>query len=164
MKQIDPMKIIDKYIAQPPVPVYDILRELGLGPEFRSMKNEVSGWIERGDNGRYTVVINSNHASTRQRFTAAHELAHFIYHRDLLGEGVGDNRAYRAEGTPFKNEKIQIRHERQANSVAANILMPKELVYKLKDKGITDTKTMASLFGVSEDAMRIRLGLPKLSE
>jgi hypothetical protein len=163
MKTLDPMTVVTRYMGQTPVPVFDILGELGLGPEFRPLSNDVSGWIERGSDGRYTIVINATHPPTRQRFTAAHELAHFIYHRDLLGNGVGDNRAYRAEGTPFRNDRILPRHERQANSVAANILMPRETIYRLISQDIRDPGTLAERLGVSEDAMRIRLGYPRLA-
>ncbi|WP_158660214.1 ImmA/IrrE family metallo-endopeptidase [Niveispirillum cyanobacteriorum] len=157
------MTVIDRYAAQTPVPIYDILQDLGLGPEFRALDSDISGWIERRDDDRYAIVINANHAETRKRFTAAHELAHFIFHRDLLGDGVGDNRAYRAVNTPFANNQILPVHERQANSVAANILMPKEAVYRLQASGITDPKELAARFRVSEEAMRIRLGVPRVA-
>lgn len=162
MITIDPMKVIERYEGQYPVPIFDILGDLRLGPEFRDLSdNEVSGWIERRSDSSYLVVINRRHALTRQRFTAAHELAHYIYHRDLLGQGVGDNRAYRAQNTPFNNENILPKHERQANSFAANILMPREAVSRLQGHGLSDPRTLAERLGVSEDAMRIRLGMPR---
>ena len=163
MTTIDPMKVIDRYSRRAPVPIFDILEELNLGPEFRSLADHVSGWIERKDDGRYRIVVNNRHALTRQRFTAAHELAHYIYHRDLLGMGVGDNRAYRAENTPLPNPNILAKHERQANSVAANILMPRDMIVHLQAQGISDPRSLAERLSVSEDAMRIRLGLPKLA-
>jgi hypothetical protein len=159
---VNPLTLIDRYSTSIPVPVFQILQELGLGPERRPLDNHVSGWIERRDNGQYGVVINSTHPMTRQRFTAAHELGHFIYHRSLLGAGVGDNRAYRTEGTPLPNSAIRPVHERQANSFAANLLMSRAAIEALRAEGVTSPAALAERLGVSQDAMRIRLGLPRL--
>lgn len=158
----DPLKVIDAYSRSLPVRIFDILTALGLGPEFRVLDNNISGWIEAAPGGSYRVVINQAHSKTRQRFTAAHELGHYIYHRDLLGRGVGDTRAYRSEGSNLENSNITAAHERQANSFAANVLMPKEQISELRRKGVWEPEVLAKNFGVSEDAMRIRLGLPRI--
>jgi hypothetical protein len=156
---VNPLKLAEKYWGDIPVPVFDILTELGLGPEREFLPDDISGWIERRPNGSYGVVVNAAHAPVRQRFTAAHELGHYIYHRDLLGAGTGDTRAYRAEGTRFPNGAIRPVHERQANSFAANLLMPLTSINKLKAEGVTTVAGLADSLGVSQDAMRIRLGL-----
>jgi Zn-dependent peptidase ImmA (M78 family) len=150
----DPIKVIAKHWDSTPVPIDQIIRDIGLSLFHEPMDDNISGYIER-QNGSYRIVVNSNHASTRQRFTAAHELGHYIYHRDLLGEGVGDNRAYRAEGTNKPNPNIRPIHERQANSFAANVLMPR---HRLTDVADESTVILASRFGVSQQAMEIRLG------
>lgn len=150
----DPMKVIAKHWDSTPVPIDEIIRDIGLPLSHEPMADNISGYIERRD-GSYRIVVNANHAKTRQRFTAAHELGHYIYHRDLLGEGVGDNRAYRTEGTDRPNANIRPIHERQANSFAANVLMPRHRLTAVADES---TATLASRFGVSQEAMRIRLG------
>src|ERR1700710_1304831 len=96
MTMLDPLKVIEKYAESVPVPVFAIIEELNLGPSFEFLDENISGWIEREPTGAYGITVNAGHASVRQRFTAAHELGHYIYHRDLLGRGVGDTRAYRA--------------------------------------------------------------------
>jgi hypothetical protein len=158
---IDPLKLADSYSTSFPVPIFEILENFGLGPEFLDMEDNISGWIERKSDGSYYVGINRRHAPVRQRFTAAHELGHYIYHRDLLGAGVGDTRAYRALGTRLPNNAIQPLHERQANSFAANLLMPRRGIAALQANGIVSPEDLAVRFGVSKDAMRIRLGLPR---
>jgi hypothetical protein len=158
---VDPLKLAEKYWNDIPVPVFQILNELGLGPEIRPLPEETSGWIEKMPTESYWVVINSYHHLVRQRFTAAHELGHYIYHRDLLGDGVGDNRAYRQDGTFPQNSAIRPMHERQANSFAANLLMPSHSISALRTKGIVEVADLASSFEVSKDAMRIRLGIPR---
>lgn len=156
MTTLDPMKVIDELWSQTPVPIFEIIERLGMGPVFVPMDDDLSGWIERRSDGSYQIAVNSTHAQTRQRFTAAHELGHYIYHRDLLGEGVGDNRAYRTEGTGRMNANIRPMHERQANSFAANVLMPRHILATITDRSNVDM--LATMFNVSPAAMRIRLG------
>jgi Zn-dependent peptidase ImmA (M78 family) len=156
MTSIDPIKVIEKHWDKTPVRIDEMIIDFGLRLEREPLDDQVSGFIERQADGSYKIVVNSVHPQTRQRFTAAHELGHYIYHRDLLGDGVGDNRAYRAEGTGRTNAKIQPKHERQANSFAANVLMPRHrLTDNIHDQQTSD---LAKKFGVSQDAMRIRLG------
>lgn len=155
---VDPVALVQKHWGDVPVPVMRIIEELGLGPDFESLPDNISGAIKMRPDGNYRIVINSGHHENRQRFTAAHELGHYIYHRDLLGQGVGDTRAYRAEGAGIPNLAIQPMHERQANSFAANLLMPMASIFQVMQQGVQDTKTLADRFGVSEEAMRIRLG------
>lgn len=150
----DPMTVIRQHWDRTPVPIDQIIRDIGLPLFHEPMDDNISGYIER-ENGSYRIVVNASHAPTRQRFTAAHELGHYVYHRDLLGEGVGDNRAYRTEGTDRPNFNIRPIHERQANSFAANVLMPR---HRLVDVANETTAALAARFGVSQAAMRIRLG------
>ena len=153
---MDPMEIIEKNWTETPVPIYDIIQEIGLKLVLVSLDDNISGWIERKNGHKYEIVVNSSHSETRRRFTAAHELAHYIYHRDLLGDGVSDSKAYRSLESKLNNKRITIAHERQANSVAANILMPSHAL-----ANISETENIALLaqkFIVSEQAMRIRLG------
>lgn len=158
---IDPIQLAGRYWSEIPVPVFRILEELGLGPDIQPMDDNISGWIERRDHDAYRVAVNARHAHVRQRFTAAHELGHYIYHRDLLGDGVGDTRAYRQEGTPLQNAAIRPIHERQANSFAANLLMPHPSINLLRAQGIDSVAGLAERLEVSQQAMRIRLGLPR---
>lgn len=148
------MKVIAKHWDNTPVPIDEIIREIGIPLGYEPLADNISGYIER-QNGSYRIVVNSNHAPTRRRFTAAHELGHYVFHRDLLGEGVGDNRAYRTEGTERPNANIRPIHERQANSFAANVLMPR---HRLTNVAHETTQALAERFGVSQEAMRIRLG------
>ena len=157
----DTLSVIRKHWTTAPVPIFKILEELKLGPEYRALPQNISGAIERSSNVGFKVVINQSQSRTRQRFTAAHELGHYVYHRDLLGQGTGDTLAYRAEGTAFPNPNIRVANERQANTFAANVLMPSHLIDALKDAGVTSPAAMADALGVSEEAMKIRLGIAR---
>lgn len=168
-KTADIFDIIKKYWDDAPVDVFEIIRQAGLKLEFQPVENDLSGWVEKEGPGEYSIGVNARHSPARQRFTAAHELGHLIYHRDLIGRGVDDNRLYRSErGGKFYNTNITSSHETQANRFAANLLMPQHLIdrlYKSAEPGQKPTpKDYADFLGVSEDAMRIRLNLPKSSE
>ena len=153
----DVLEIIKKHSQTYPVAIYEIIHEVGLKLDIEELAANVSGYIKR-DGGQYRIAINEGHATSRQRFTAAHELAHYIYHRDLLGAGVDDTVMYRAEGHILPNPSIKPMHERQANTFAANVLMPNALINRLRAQNITAPEQMAAALGVSEAAMRIKLG------
>lgn len=148
------------YTARAPVDVRGLAQSLGIRVVELRLPENISGAIRARNhtNTEYEIVVNSEHSEVRKRFTIAHELGHHIYHRDLLGRGVGDTRAYRAEGTEYPNPHITWREERQANTFAANVLMPEVLVSHYRHLGMSP-RALASKFNVSEQAMRIRLGL-----
>ncbi|AYM62023.1 ImmA/IrrE family metallo-endopeptidase [Agrobacterium fabrum] len=104
----------------------------------------------------FTIKVNKNDSARRQRFTVAHELAHYLLHRDQIGGGIEDDVLYRS--------KLSDSREAQANRLAADLLMPDSLVNEWIDKAqilqVEDTVGfLADKFNVSESAMKIRLGL-----
>lgn len=150
--------IIEKYLSTYPVKLGGLARELGVGGiRVSSMRTGVSGQITK-ENGEYFIRVNRNEARERQRFTIAHELAHFLLHKDVIDrspDGITDNVLYRS-GAP---EQI----EYEANRLAADLVMPMDLIeQKLKDDfgGVVTEATIESLaasFQVSKAAMEIRL-------
>jgi Zn-dependent peptidase ImmA (M78 family) len=98
----------------------------------------------------YAIFVNYTHPRGRQRFTIAHEIAHFVLHRDLIGDGVEDDALYRS--------KLSEWYETQANRMAADILLPAELVRESYSVyGIKSLAGLSTRFDVSGDAIRIRL-------
>lgn len=142
-----------------PVNVSDLAWRLGVELRFRRMPSHISGSIERLEDGRFAITVNAVHRETRQRFTIAHELGHFILHRNRLGSGTNDTKKYRADPEArLYNDRIERRHETEANQFAASILMPEEMVIKFyKSFRPNDAEQMADFFGVSAEAMRYRL-------
>lgn len=144
---------------QVPVRVEELAKTLGINVMRMPLPDNLSGrLVKKG--GAYEIHLNAGHASTRQRFTLAHELGHFVLHRPLLGDGITDNAAYRAEPCPeYSNHAITQKHETEANQFAAELLMPRETV----DRMIADGRTVAQMaddLGVSRHAMSIRAGVP----
>jgi Zn-dependent peptidase ImmA (M78 family) len=79
----------------------------------------------------------------------AHEVAHYVLHRDLLREDVVDDALYRSSA-------LSDEYERQADRFAAQILLPAEMVRDAY-KSLKTLSLLAQLFDVSDAALRIRL-------
>ncbi|WP_213742069.1 ImmA/IrrE family metallo-endopeptidase [Bradyrhizobium sp. dw_411] len=140
-----------------PVDVQAIIREAGVEYKEMPKPSSVSGLIEAYGGG-YRIVVNSDHSLVRRRFTAAHELGHYVYHRDIIGDGIVDDAAYRSERIGQYGGKIRPEYETQANRFAAIILMPTVLLDQLQAKQ-TPIPEMARQLQVSVEALRIRLGI-----
>ncbi len=148
-------EVIRKYQKDTPVHVIPIAEALGIDVyKVNNWSDNLSGLIKRDkdNDDKYSIYVNSNHSEHRRRFTIAHEIAHLLLHRSLIGDGIIDDGLYRSG---FSN-----RIEAQANSKAADILMPWHLLEPIINSGITDIKLLADIFNVSPSAMSIRLGVP----
>ena len=98
----------------------------------------------------------------RLRLTCAHEIAHWLIHRELYA-GTGQAAAF---GNPRKSSEDNPAVERQANQLATMLLMPtgqvKRAFYTAKNKS-DPASSLAVLFGVSKQAMSIFLKEHSLS-
>lgn len=92
----------------------------------------------------------------RLRFTCAHEISHYLIHKDLY---AGTGRAA-ALGNPLKSSEENPNVERQANQLATMLLMPKKQVksalYALPNRR-NPAGELSRLFDVSKAAMDIFL-------
>jgi Zn-dependent peptidase ImmA (M78 family) len=149
-----------------PVDVVKIIKGLGIEYlEAEKIDDDLSGFIKRvGKDGHPVIVVNAEHSEHRQRFTAAHELGHYILHtmNNLFLDTAEEKVLFRKNNdTPIIDLK-----EIQANNFAAELLMPKDLL--LKDIGEeipTSSEAISQLssrlaekYNVSEQSMTIRLG------
>jgi len=137
-----------------------IIRELGLKYDERPLPHDLSGWIEYDGDG-YRIVVNAKEGPQRRRFTAAHELAHYLMHRDMLDNGTTLHRhtdaLFGAAAQANKIEPFSPSHEVQANRFAAELLMPAKLVRAGYDATADNVADLARQFKVSKLAMKIRL-------
>ena len=161
MTPSEKMSIINAYRKMAPVDVEGLARALGIIVYKEFLSEDISGMLAPKGNNTYVITVNAYHPFTRQRFTLAHELGHFLMHEHLIGSGVDDDRAYRSTSAGrYKNTAIGPREETEANKIAAAILMPYDLIQEQKTHGIDTPTELAEAFGVSEHAMSIRLGVP----
>lgn len=119
----------------------------------RAPSEDFSGLLIRKD-GRALIGINDDESHVRQRFTLAHELAHFCLHptKDAFVD-------YRDNQTGIVRNK----KEREANFFAACLLMPRENLVadmsKISSRGIyeSEIQEIANKYDVSKEAMSYRL-------
>ena len=161
------------------VPIEDIIESMGLSLEFKYIRNNGrilgetvfdDSYIPLYDMERHkyelvymqrgTIILDASllrcRTDGRLRFTVAHELAHWLIHQELYA-GSGSMAAMLKSISKSSEEDKAI--ERQADMLAGALLMPmgqiKRQFYRIsaKDK----VSAMADLFGVSRQAMEIRL-------
>ena len=134
--------------------VGNIAKELGITVKMATLPATISGEIKE-DDGKYIIRVNRHDVKERQRFTLAHEIAHFLLHKDRIGDGISDDVLYRSKLSDFM--------EIQANRLAADILMPWDLIQpKLTEysqmRNEERFEKIASDAQVSTTAIKIRLG------
>ena len=134
-----------------PVKIIKLANELGISVYSTSFKNDISGAILKKDN-KYIIYVNEKDNKNRQRFTIAHEIAHFLLHEDRIGDNLTDI----PDGIMYRSRLSNI-YEKQANRLASEILIPFKLLRNLLLENITDISKLANLFEVSKEAIRIRL-------
>jgi len=152
-----PGEIIAKYQRDAPVAVVSIAKDLGVNVwEMHDLPEGFSGKLWRdpvnGGASGFSIGVRASEAVTRKRFTVAHEIAHFILHRNRLDGGLVEDIMYRGG--------LSNREETQANQMAADILMPFPLINRLVDEGESSIEKLAARLQVSLQALKIRLGVP----
>lgn len=151
-------EVYARYSNEAPVKLGALANDLGISVVLSDLPTGISGKLQRDphDNEKWIIRINRHEHRNRQRFTLAHEIAHFVLHRtsiseELNGELIDDT---------FYRSGLSDRREREANQLAAEMLMPWPLIRKLTAEGVRTPRELAERLGVSEAAMSIRLGLP----
>ncbi len=139
------------------VDVTKLTNDLGIEVYEYNFGDALSGAVTKNHNGdKYSIFVSENDPITRQRFSIAHELAHMILHKDTLIN----------EGIMHRNKYDKSKAEEEANKLAEEILMPKNLVQNFlsscnldSDSTITSKviDVLATKFKVSKYVAIIRL-------
>jgi len=139
-----------------PIDPVRIAGTFGLKAFSADLDENVSGMLVKQKGSDPEILLNKEDSRNRKRFTAAHELGHFIRRSERPEE---------YEYVDYRDQRSSsgtVEEERFANSFAANLLMPREAVASLHEEGMPDF-LLAKQFGVSREAMQHRLdnlGLP----
>ena len=129
-----------------PLDIESLLERLNISLVKKVLDNDISGMLI-SDNGHYTIVVEERHSENRQRFTIAHEIAHYFLHKNLQEK---------FEDVVFFRGTITNSMEFQANNFASELLMPKETFLQQIKKGKNKIEELARFFGVSSLAIRVR--------
>lgn len=145
--------VLREHQQDAPIKVGQIAQSLGVRVVVSELPSGISGKLSCDAGGQWTIRVNRHEHKNRQRFTIAHEIAHFVLHRSEIKGELTDDTFYRSG--------LSERREWEANRLAAEILMPWHLLRREMQAGEKRTPAeLADKFGVSEAAMHIRLGLP----
>lgn len=127
IKTIDDIRLIDEYL-----------------------EGDISGVIEKFTH-YYRITLNKYHSNLRRRFTLAHELGHFLLHKQHLE----DNKKIE-DAILFRKQSNTNRIELEANEFAAELLMPKLEFEKEIKNGNNTIEKLSECFQVSYAAVKYR--------
>lgn len=145
-----------------PINIFEFASRAGISILPMELDSDVSGLFIVKD-GKPYIAYNRDENQTRVRFTIAHELGHYFLHSKSIPLFVD-----KVERVHYRNQDSssgEVRKEREANSFAAALLMPKNhLIHEIENLqnefGASSDKVVRSLakkFDVSPIAMTIRL-------
>ncbi|MEW6772072.1 MAG: ImmA/IrrE family metallo-endopeptidase [Bacillota bacterium] len=144
-------RFIATYKLVPPIDVERFCIEVaGLHVYYDEMEDEFCAILRRD---LMAILVNQKHPRVRQRFSIAHELGHWYLHRD---------EAVMAERTATLKTINKLLDE-EANSFAAEFLMPSRFVRAQVRLGMVNLDTLARYFEVSREAMWYQLNHLRLA-
>lgn len=113
---------------RPPIPVHRIAEENGVDvvfADFGKHTDTVAGFC---DFKNAKLYVNRKDRADRQSFTIAHELGHWILHRDLFLSEPDLYPILPRFADPNRADPL----EKEANHFAANLLVPEHLLEPIK--------------------------------
>jgi Zn-dependent peptidase ImmA (M78 family) len=148
-----------------PVDVEQIARELNIEVLRKEGPDDLSGFLLRDAKRKKAVIgVNPGHHPKRQRFTIAHEIAHFLLHEGEQVHLDRGNFGIRVKLRDKKSSEGTDVDEKEANLFAAELLMPTGFLEQdLADKDafpLLDEEAIQALadkYEVSAQALTFRL-------
>ena len=95
--------------------------------------------------------MNASDSPRQKRLTVAHEIAHFLRHRERISNRLVDDRMYKS--------RLGTTKEREAEELAFDLLMPRALIGEFRSSGVKDPQQLAERFNVPLHVMKRRLGI-----
>ena len=139
-----------------PFDIQELIKDVGeiLDTNINVSEEDItpnSGEVRLNKDGGYQIITNRKESTCRKRFTLAHELAHLLLHKDEIGKGIKEN-------AMLRNIKLVNARERDANNLAAAILMP---IYVIRQCLFEEdpVKALSDKCGVSYMAAGVRLDI-----
>lgn len=139
-----------------PIDPIHIAQSLGIEVFTADLDPGIAGLLIKRQGQDAAIYLNSRDSQNRQRFTAAHELGHYV-RRSTGSDDAWDYVDRRDELSSLGTDP----EERYANAFAAQLLMPEHDVRSMA-KRMTPT-AMALKFGVSLEALKNRLAALRIN-
>ncbi|MFK5878511.1 MAG: ImmA/IrrE family metallo-endopeptidase [Flavobacteriaceae bacterium] len=146
-----------------PIKPEKIADKLGIKYAITDLGNNVSG-VLMIENDKAKIGLNKSEGELRRRFTFAHEIGHYMLHKNSENKlFVDDLKVLFRKSNVSRKEMMQ---EREANAFAASLLMPFDLIEKKFNKLLYSDNNLdeeaiieklAKKFKVSIMAMSYRL-------
>lgn len=149
--------VIASCLSECPVKLGKMAKNLNIRVMLSTLPYGTSGKISSEKN-EFIIRINRHEPKYRQRFTLAHEISHYLLHREKIKsseEGWSENVLLRS------NQSLDVEYE--ANRLASDLIVPSEQLSKMTEsmrgKPMTDAivDSLAQQFGVSRATMEIKL-------
>jgi Zn-dependent peptidase ImmA (M78 family) len=142
-----------------PVNLNKCIEYLNIQINSLELDEDVSGFLLLKEK-KVHIGYNKSNSRQRQRFTIAHEIAHYILH--VKNSKLFVDKTQKVLYRDLKSSTGEILQEREANAFAASLLMPQKLlIQELKKQKSESSKSfvlkLAKKFDVSEQAITIRL-------
>ena len=145
-----------------PVPVERIIKARNIVLQYAPLEDDLSGMAFIKD-GVGIIGVNALHHPNRQRFSAAHELAHHELHAEEIRKTVHVDKGFRVLLRDDVSSQGIDPLEVEANAFASELLMPRDFLASALDASGLDIEddagieALAKKFRVSASAMRFRL-------
>ena len=136
--------------SSPPIPAIDIAEENGvhvLFIDFGKHAETVSGLVDF-PNAR--LYVNGRDEFERQSFTIAHELGHWLLHKDFYEADPERYKFLPRFSSPDRDDPL----EQEANRFAASLLIPRMLLVPVLHAPVSK---LSRLFGVKPAMMERRI-------
>lgn len=157
----------ERGITAPKVPVHEIAKAQGIDLRIQHIDEDISGFLFR-QGSKAIIGVNKTQREVRRRFTIAHELGHFFLHG---GQGLQEVHIDRVGHLKLRGPSSSMGidpEEVEANFFAAELLMPTKFLEVEEciqagldlssDDNTAEITALATKYGVSSQAMTIRLG------
>lgn len=155
--RLEAERMLQKYnINQLPIDPREIAKSEGLEVVFfeptDSSMEKISGFL---DIDKKKIFVNAKNAINRQTFTIAHELGHWLMHRDIIKKDPSKYLIFRVDqmGMPSLDPM-----ESEANAFAANLLVPMNTLLRLSESYSVEELSKIFLVSVAVISNRLNYG------
>lgn len=132
-------------IKTPPVCLSDICEHLNIALAEHSLGSRDAALMRSPLTDIVLIMVNPKHIRSRQRFSIAHELGHYMLNHQSVAFSGGNGYMQTPE------------EERQANIFASEILMPEHFLLHCWAIGKLNTLYISQIFDVSKQASTIAI-------